>query len=153
LAGIVCAIRGGPDSQAPIHKAIALAKATSAPLHFLYVVNLEFLAQTGRSRTHTIAQELEQMGEFILLAAQAQASAEGIMARADIRHGNVLDQILAFCQEIDADYVVLGRPRMRDDQDLLTLERLEHFIGRIELNSRAKVVLPDKPDETAEEDS
>lgn len=153
MAGIVCAIRGGPDSQSPIRKAIELAKTTYTPLHFLYVVNLEFLAQTGRSRTQTIAQELQQMGEFILLAAQTRASAEGVAAQAHIRQGNVLDQILAFCQEIDAEYVVLGHPRMRDDQGLLTPERLEHFISRIELHSRAKVVLPDKPDNTAKRNS
>ncbi len=151
MGGIVCAIRGGPDSQASIHKAINLAKETRVPLHFVYVVNLEFLVPTSRSRTHTIAEELEQMGEFILLAAQAKAAAEGVTAQADIRHGNVLDQILALSQEIEADYDVLGRPRRRNDQDLLTQERLEQFIGRIELLSPAKVVLAEEPDEATED--
>jgi hypothetical protein len=67
MTGIICAIRGGPASQPTIARSIALAQETSLPLHFLYVVNLDFLTRTSLSRVHVIAQEMQQMGEFILL--------------------------------------------------------------------------------------
>ncbi|RMF49572.1 MAG: universal stress protein, partial [Anaerolineae bacterium] len=47
MSAIVCAIRGGPASQPTIRRAIALALETSLPLHFLYVVNLDFLSSTS----------------------------------------------------------------------------------------------------------
>ncbi len=64
MSGIVCAVRGGPDSQPTISKAIAWAKETELPLYFLYVVNLDFLTHTSSSRVHTVTQQIEQMGEF-----------------------------------------------------------------------------------------
>jgi nucleotide-binding universal stress UspA family protein len=147
VGGIVSAIRGGPASRASIHRAICLAKETSEPLHFLYVVDMEFLTLTNLGRTHIVEEELRQMGEFILLMAQTKAAEEGITAHADIRHGRVLDQIVALSQELDAHYVVVGRPREKAAPNVLTTEQLEQFIGKIELNCNAKVVLTDESDE------
>ena len=93
MSGIVCAIRGGPDSQPTIAQAISLAKETELPLHFLYVVNLDFLSHTTSSRVHTISMEMHQMGEFILLSAQSLASTLGITTEGAIRHGNVMEEI------------------------------------------------------------
>lgn len=71
MTGIVCAIRGGPASQPTITHAVSLAQETGLPLYFLYIVNLDFLSHTTSSRVHTITQEMEQMGEFLLLTAHA----------------------------------------------------------------------------------
>ena len=68
MPGIVCAVRGGTDSQATIAEAIDLAQGTGLQLYFLYVVNLDFLVRTSVGRTHTISEQMHQMGEFILLA-------------------------------------------------------------------------------------
>ena len=65
MNGIVCAIRGGPHSQPTINKAISLAWETGLPLFFLYIVNLDFLTHALSTRTHTINQEMELMGEFV----------------------------------------------------------------------------------------
>ena len=78
MSGIVCAVRGGPASQPTIHRAILLAKETGQKIHYLYVVNLDFLERTASSRTHTISKELRHMGEFILLTAQIEAQNQGV---------------------------------------------------------------------------
>lgn len=147
MAGIVCAIRGGPESQASIQRAIRLARETSEPLYFLYVVNVEFLTQTNIGQAHLVAEELRQMGEFILLLAQYKAEEQGIKAHAEIRQGDVLEQIFALCRDLDASYVVLGRPKGDEQGDVLSTEHLERFTGRIGLYTRAKVVLADPADE------
>ena len=85
MPGIICAVRGGPDSQPTIKKAISLAKEVSLPLYFLYVVNLDFLSHTQSSRVSTISEEMGEMGEFILLIAQQKASKEGITAEGVLR--------------------------------------------------------------------
>ena len=144
MSGIVCAVRGGPDSQSTIVRAIALAKDTGQPLFLLYVVNLEFLERTISSRVQTISEELHQMGEFILLAAQATADAAGVAAQRAIRHGDVQHEIAALCHEVGADYLVIGRPRIEGEESHFTQAVLEQFTQRIEEQTGAKVIIAGK---------
>ena len=143
MSGIVCAIRGGPNSQATIARAIGLAKDTNLPLYFLYVVNLDFLSRTSSSRVHTISREMRQMGEFITLTAQAKAAAEDIPAQGIIRQGNVGQEIVDLCHELGADYLVLGQPQVQEEESLFTQDLLQEFIERTEEQTDAQVVLPD----------
>jgi nucleotide-binding universal stress UspA family protein len=141
MAGIVCAIRGGSASQPTIAHAIDLAKETALPLHFLYVVNLDFLARTSISRVHVVAQEMEQMGNFILLTAQTNAEMHGVAAQRIVRHGDVTEEIIKLCHELGADYVVLGHPQVRHTESVFTHDRLAEFVEKIEQLTGAKVVM------------
>ena len=143
MSGIICAIRGGPDSQVTIDKAIDLAEETALPLSFLYVVNLDFLTHTSSTRLHTISKEMHQMGEFILLAAQATASARGITAGGIVRQGNVGEEIVALCHELHADYLVLGQPQFHEEDSLFNQERLRRFIEQTESQTGARVIVPE----------
>jgi nucleotide-binding universal stress UspA family protein len=134
MAGIVCAIRGGPSSQATIARAIALAQETSQPLWFLYVVNLSFLVRT-------ITEQMKQMGESILQAAQTRADAQGVMALAVVRHGDVKDEIVSLCRELEADYLVLGQPEGEQENNVFTRARLEQFRERMEEETGSRLVL------------
>lgn len=49
MSGIVCAIRGGPFSRPTIDKAIALSRESGQQVHFLYVINLDFLSNALHS--------------------------------------------------------------------------------------------------------
>jgi nucleotide-binding universal stress UspA family protein len=142
MSGIVCAIRGGPDSQVTIAEAIALARETGLPLYFLYVVNLDFMSHTTSTRVHTISEEMHQMGEFILLAAQAQASAQGITAEGVVRRGSVAQEIVALCLDLAARYLVLGRPQFQKEESVFTKDLLAQFIRETEEQTGAKVVMP-----------
>lgn len=144
MADIVCAIRGGPASQPTIDKAIAIAEETGLTIRFLYVVNLDFLERTASSRTHTISKELHQMGNFILLTAQQQASTRGVTADGIIREGKVGEEIVRLCQEIKAEYLVLGRPTGKHENNAFTQERMRQFALFIENTSGAKVVLAEE---------
>jgi nucleotide-binding universal stress UspA family protein len=142
MSGIVCAIRGGPASRPTIEKAIQLAVETELPLYFLYVVNLDFLSHTSSSRTHLISKELTEMGEFILLTAQSKAQAKGIDANGIVHKGNVRDEIVNLCQEMMADYVVLGKPKVQPGKEnVFTEDRLDRFAERIAEESGAEIIL------------
>jgi nucleotide-binding universal stress UspA family protein len=141
MPGIICAVRGGLDSQPTIARAIALAQETDLPLHFLYVVNLDFLVRTSSTRTHTISEQMHQMGEFILLAAQASASEQGVSAEGIVRHGDVGEEIVGLCHELDADYLVLGRPRLEREESVFSQELLQQFVEQAEQQTGARVVL------------
>jgi nucleotide-binding universal stress UspA family protein len=141
MTGIVCAIRGGPDSQLTIEKAVSVAKQNNLPIYFLYVVNLDFLAHTASSRIRTISKELHQMGDFILLTAQAQAESAGVTAYGIVRHGIVGDEIIALCKDKQADYVMLGLPRGDQGQDVFTWDNINTFGQRIEVESGAEIIV------------
>jgi nucleotide-binding universal stress UspA family protein len=142
MSGIVCAIRGGPASQATIARAIALARETELPLYFLYVVNLDFMSHATSTRVHTISEEMHQMGEFILLQAQTTASAQGISAEGQVRHGDVGPEIAKFCHELAADYLVLGYPQVQHEDSVFTQTLLMQFVEETEALTGAKIVLP-----------
>jgi nucleotide-binding universal stress UspA family protein len=146
MAGIVCAVRGGPHSQLTISRAIDLARKTGLSLHFLYVVNLDFLTHTASSRVRTISEEMRQMGEFILLVAQSKALAEGVAAEILVRQGNVGEEIVHLCRELATNYLVMGLPQIEEEGSLFTHERLQVFVQDTEERIGAKVVLPDGGD-------
>lgn len=140
MGGILCPIRGGPGSRGAIATGITLAKEKQEALHFLYVVNLDFLNLTERGRTHVIAEEMRGMGEFILLRAQALAEKDGVEAQWTVRQGNVMEEIMAMAKEIQASHIILGKPK-HEEENVFTMDRLQDFVQRCEAETDAKVVL------------
>ena len=84
------------------------------------------------------------MGEFILLTARATAKGKGIEAQGIVRHGDVTQEISGLCHEIQADYLVIGRPKFNLEDSLFTETLLADFIKRIEEQTGAKVILPEE---------
>lgn len=143
MSGIVCAIRGGASSQPTINQAIRTAVETNLPIYFLYVLNLDFLNKGSLSRTHTISEEMQELGEFILLAAEAQAERQGVTAKGIIREGDIVgDEIISLCHELTADYVILGRPLATKAENVFTHEQLDQFGRHIEQETGATVIYP-----------
>jgi len=140
MSGIVCAIRGGPASQPTIARAIRLAQETGQPIHFLYVVDMDFLTRTSTSRVQLLSYELEQMGEFILLTAQTKAQAQDVTANGFVRHGRVREQMVKLCKEVDAAYVVMGKPREGSEKNVFTDDRLQRFVDVLQQETRVEIV-------------
>lgn len=141
MSGIICAVRGGPDSKLTIKTAIKLAKEVNLPLYFLYVINLDFLSHTQSSKTSTISDELNQMGEFILLTIQEKAKRSGVHAEGVIRHGSVSEEIITLAGELQANYVVLGLPVGEEEKNVFVTDRIREFGNRIQQESGAEVIL------------
>jgi nucleotide-binding universal stress UspA family protein len=141
VPGVICAIRGGPASQLTIQAALKLAQEHQLTIYFLYVVNLDFLSHTSQSRVHSITEEMEQLGQFIVQAAEAQAHARGVEAQGAVRHGVVGEQIVTFSRDRQASSVVIGRPKDTEEESAFSLERLHQFAELIEQETGAKLVL------------
>lgn len=144
MSGILCAIRGGPASQGPIELGIQLAKQTGERLHFLFVVNLDFLKMTETSRTQVLSAEMRGLGEFILLTAQAKADKSGVIAEGSVRQGDVMEEIVTLAKELEVSHIVLGRPRSEEQPDVFTLERLQSFVQFLEDETGSKVLLAER---------
>lgn len=103
--------RGGPSSYANQDRAVEIAKARGANLHFLYVSNVEFLGGVARPALVDIVEgELDHMGEFLLAMAQERAARLGWQAEAVIRRGDFRAALSAVIEEYDIGLLALGAP-------------------------------------------
>jgi len=127
-------------AQATIDKAIELSLETKLEVHFLFIVNLDFLRSSYYSHMNTIEEEINQMGEFILLDVISKSAKKGIVANSAIRKGKVSEEIIKYCQEIMADFVILGKPKKNNDKNVLSSDTLDEFAENIESQSGVKGV-------------
>jgi nucleotide-binding universal stress UspA family protein len=140
MPGIVSAVRGGPGSRPTIERAIQLAKDSGQELYFIYIVNVDFLSHTAISRVQALIEELTEMGEFILLHARETALSQGVTAQGVVRRGNVRQEITKLCHELDASYLVLGRPAGGEKKDTFDTEAIANFQETIERETGARVI-------------
>jgi nucleotide-binding universal stress UspA family protein len=140
MSVILCAIRGGPECLPSIAQAITLAQETSLPVHFLYIVNRDLLSSANSTQAHAISGQIRQMGKSVLRTALDLASRQGVTAQGVIRQGNVGDEIASLCRDLEADYLVIGRPQPHEERNVFSEALLAQFIERIEKQTEAKVV-------------
>ena len=147
MPGIVCAIRGGPNSQPTINKAISLSQEKGQQIFFLYVANLDFLVHTESGRTQLFYEQLDQMGEFILLTAQEKAKTKNVSAEGVIKHGQVREEIIALAKEVEANYVVLGVPQGSEESNVFAEGMISEYGKRIEEETGAQVIFAERLEE------
>jgi nucleotide-binding universal stress UspA family protein len=111
MGKILCATRGGADSQATQQAAIALAKERGDELVFLYVADSSFLDTIAAAVVVDVQAELEKMGRFQLLMAHEQAAGLGVEAQIAIVHGQLQPALLDAARRLQATLIVLGRPQ------------------------------------------
>lgn len=115
---ILCATRGGIDSQVAQKGALELARAAGLKLVYLYVVDTEFMrCTTELSHMDDAAREIRKLGEFILAVAVERAEAEGVQAEGIVRQGNWQTELVALAAELRPRYVVLGSPGLNTAQE------------------------------------
>ena len=144
MSGIVCAVRGGPGSHPTIQRAINLAEEKSLPVYFLYVINLDFLAHTSSGRTKIVKEEMQKLGEFILLRARKEAEARGVQVEDITREGKVRQEIIKLCKERQADYAVLGHQSSDAEKNVFSQQQFRQFISQIEKESQARVIVTEE---------
>lgn len=139
MGNILCATRGGEDSQHAQQAAIALAKERGDGLTFLYVADVSFLAQIAAPVVVDIEAELDQMGRFQLAMAREQAAEQGVDAQVAIRHGHLRPELIKAARELSATLIVLGRPRGRTA--IFDEANLQLFAADLALETGAEVRL------------
>lgn len=105
---ILCPTRGGKSSVPNQKYAIDLAKERGARLIFLYVSNVHFLDNLSSPLLVDVADELDEMGEFLLAMAQDRAEQVGVEAEIVVRQGVFREALAAIIDEKQIDTVVIG---------------------------------------------
>lgn len=140
MSGILCAVRGGDQSATTIEEAIAVAQNHELPLFFLHVIDLVHLLGGHEAQLAGRSQEMMEEGEFILLRAQTMAQHQGLRAHGLARTGEIGEQIYALCLELEADYVLLGKPGPDDQHNVFDPPALEALKRRIESETQTKLL-------------
>ncbi|MFN2147860.1 MAG: universal stress protein [Anaerolineales bacterium] len=128
---ILSPTRGGPSSRPNQDRVIEIARENDARLSFLYVTDISFLDRMASPVLVDVAQELDEMGAFVLAMAQERAKAAGVEAEALVRRGDFRSVLQAAIEEQAIDLVVLGSPV--EATGATTLDYLQSLAG--ELNS------------------
>ncbi|MBN2493993.1 MAG: universal stress protein [Deltaproteobacteria bacterium] len=108
---ILCPVRGGHQSARTVDRSIELALERSAPLVFLYVVDVDFLGLATVARVKIMMDELSETGSFALSILADKARDRGVEdVRCVLREGNIQSVIRQVAREMNADCLVIGRP-------------------------------------------
>ena len=134
MAKILCAIRGGEESQRLQDIAIQRAKERGEQIVFLYVVNTEFLDTASASLRESVTLEMEKLGDFLLLMAQERAKKEGVVAEPLLQHGYLQPEIKAAASQP----VLLGVPGERGN---FSMESLQATAKEIEDEYKVEVLI------------
>lgn len=142
---IVCAARGGRRIQPSVNRGIELACENKARLTFLYVLDVEFLRCTTVGHTEMVFDELDKMGEFMMIRLCEFAN-EGGCVDADyvIRHGEIRQEIMDYLLATRPDLLVLGRPQDVSEEEAPPAfedEGIAHFADEITQQTGVKVEL------------
>jgi len=142
MTTILCATRGGEAGYRTQDHAIALAKEKDAELLFLYVIDLQFLDMIAAPIVVDVEDEVNDMGEFLLLMAKERAAEQGVSARTVCHKGKVRKEIVKAVRKYKASYVVLGRPvDEENDKSAFQLAGLQAFASEIEEETGTNVLI------------
>ena len=136
---ILCATRGGEESYRTQDKAISLAKARGDTIYFFYVVDLEFLNKTSAPLVVDVEDELDDLGEFLLLMARERAAKQDLETNTICRHGNFREQLIKTAIDIDASLILLGRPA--GEESAFKLSNLRAFAADIEAQTGVETLI------------
>ncbi|GAA0646796.1 universal stress protein [Salarchaeum japonicum] len=132
---ILLATDGSEASADAIEHAVALAEATGATLHALYVVDEDvYSAYSGDEYVQEhegLESGLEEAGEDALAA--VESAADDVTVVTELVHGRPSDEILAYGNDHDVDLIVVGtRERSAAYRNLLgsVTERVVRIASR-----------------------
>lgn len=134
---ILCATRGGKDSQLTHEQAITLARKRDAELVFLYVFDRHILQKFATPIVINVEEQVQHMLAYLQTTAQEQAEDAGVVARVLVRTGNLLDQLKAIAEEERVSLIVLGSPA--GESSLFQMEALRTFIEQVEEETNVPV--------------
>jgi multicomponent Na+:H+ antiporter subunit G len=141
-ARLLCATRGGPQSSLLHERAIELAQTSRGELTFLYVINRELFDRAASpDEAARVLAEMESLAQTVVAGAQAQARAQGVAARGEVRVGAVEAEIVRLTQEMGATVVLLGYTEAAHaDEQHVAEEALWALVETIQEQTDARVV-------------
>ncbi|MEJ2327038.1 MAG: universal stress protein, partial [Chromatiaceae bacterium] len=108
-----------------------------AHLIFLYVFDPQVLQKVATPIVISIDDQMEKMLAYLQTTAQEQAFRAGVRARAIVRTGELIDQLIQVGREEEIDLIMLGRPTA--ESTVFGKERFRSLVSEIEQKTNIPV--------------
>jgi nucleotide-binding universal stress UspA family protein len=106
---ILIAVDGSPASREAIEFGVELAQDEGAEVVFVHVVpSYDLIAMNGFGLAGAMPHETTAYDENILVEAETVAEHRGVRAHSKILHGDTVDEIVTYADNLDADMIVVG---------------------------------------------
>jgi len=125
MTKILYPTRGGKESHLNQDFVINLAKERGAELLFMYVSNIQLISRSGAAIVVDIAEELDELGDFLLSMAQERAEKSGVLAKTTVRRGLFSKVLKEVVEEEKINTVVLGSSSQ--DAGIVSYEHLQEL--------------------------
>jgi nucleotide-binding universal stress UspA family protein len=138
---IICAVRGGPASQETANSAIGLARDLGARLTFFHVVDPGCLDCGDLASSSAAYREYVEQAESMLYTLTARAQDRGVtQVDAMLREGNTRQELRNLAVGTDAEFLVLGYPRLDSDRSLFSPEEYSQFLAELDFGGELRTI-------------
>lgn len=130
---IICAVRGGPESQETANSAMDLALKAEAKLTFFHVVDPGCLDCGDIARSSAAYREYLEKAESAMLTLRRQARQRGV-THVDLilREGDTRQELRQQAVETDAELLILGHPRPDSERSVFSEEEFHGFLAELD---------------------
>jgi nucleotide-binding universal stress UspA family protein len=138
---IICAVRGGPESQETASSAIDLALQAEAKLTLFHVVDPGCLDCGDIARSSAAYREYLEKSESTMHTLRIQARQRGV-THVDLilREGDTRHELRQLAVETDAELMVLGRPRSDSERSIFTQQEFHEFLAGLDFGGDLRTI-------------
>ena len=128
FANILVALDGSPVGHIALERAVDMARAGTAKLHAVYVVETGLFSSIPADNTVEIMYSvLKQEGESVLEKARTESAAHGITLTTHLKFGHAGSEIVSLAEAIKADLIIVGS-HGKSQTDRLLIGSVSTFI-------------------------
>ena len=145
---IVCAVRGGAESQHTVDSAIDLAQRAGARLSLVHVVDPGCIDCGDLAKSSAAYRQYMGEAESNMQTLRRQARAAGITeVDLELREGDTRQELRQLVLDTDAEIFVLGRPGPDLERNVFGIEEFHQFMAELDFGGDLRTIqvrpLPD----------
>jgi nucleotide-binding universal stress UspA family protein len=141
MAGIECAVRGGPESRDTVTRVIDLSLEHAARLTFFHVMGADFLEHATVGPLSVVYRELVEIGTFAMLILCDRARRRGV-AQVDyvVQEGDIRKRLRQFAVETQAEVMVMGQPTRSPGRNVFKADEFGSFVEELEREGNLHII-------------
>ena len=147
---IVCAVRGGRESQETASSAMELALKAGAKLTFFHIVDPGCLDCDDIAMSSAAYREFLEKAESAIHILRTQARQRGV-THVDLilREGDTRQELRQLAVETDVDLLVLGHPTPDSERSVFSEDEFHQFLAELDFGGDLRTVQVSLPQEDA----
>jgi nucleotide-binding universal stress UspA family protein len=138
---IICAVRGGAESQETASSAMDLALKAEARLTFFHVVDPSCLDCDDIARSSAAYREYVEKAESAMHALSTQARERGVAHVAFVlREGDTRQKLRHLAVETDAELLVFGHPSPDSERSVFSPDEFHQFLAELDFGGDLRTI-------------